>query len=355
MDQEETREVKPSLTEQLFNIYPQAVVWCYRAFALSSTARIFTEKQSRLLNRQVCYAQGFGLGGSGGVNAMIYTLGSSLVYDKQWAKEWGSDRITDLLNNLLKYYSPTPVSTSGNAERIIRAACGDSAAAHIKAATVMDNKSVVTDYYTSIHKHGTDRINQAHLCLTAERGCKGKLTVLSNCSVLKVQFDGNIATSLLVSRKFPTAHGYRWEQQSISPLDGGEIILCAGAFESPRILLASGLSAREVETEHQPTDEHFSASCPCTNTTEKLKHASAPPSAQQSIPNLVDIGRNLQDHCVIPYMLLGNWYSRWRHLHKVDTPYYAGKPAYPLNGVHGWVNLCEDGSVWSESADEPPT
>jgi hypothetical protein len=57
---------------------------------------------------------------------------------------------------------------------------------------------------------------------------------------------------------------------------------------------------------------------------------------------------------VLPYMLLSNWYDGWRLFHKEGTPGYAGKPAYPLNGIHGWVNLTADGTVWSEQCEAPP-
>jgi GMC oxidoreductase len=60
--------------------------------------------------------------------------------------------------------------------------------------------------------------------------------------------------------------------QTIRPLGGGEIILCAGAFESPRILLSSGLGERTKDTI---------------------------PATPVLPVTLRGIGRNLQDHTIL--------------------------------------------------------
>lgn len=248
-------------------------------------------------------------------------------------------------------HSPSVVHTSGNFEAIFGT---KEELQHITSqyVHVMDNNGFVPSYYTTIHKHGTSRINQAHKSLAPSKQSKGKLTVLPHCSVLQVQFHGSTATGLQVSRRLRAVHGHRWERQTVAPSSGGEIILCAGALESPRILLASGL--RRVDSTSTAGTPHT----PCTpRTSHSLSLSSdsdSPPTPLSPLPNLLDIGQNLQDHCVLPYMMLGNWYRDWRIFHAKSTPHYAGREAYPLNGIHGWINLAADGSVWSEASDAPP-
>ncbi len=354
LDQEQGSGPRPTLFERIMNIYPSIYIWCHRAFVDSTTQRSYTEPQRFLDGRQLCYAQGYGKGGSGGINAMIYTLGNKLVYDKMWPKEWNYERIHSTLCNLLQHYTPSIVSTSGNVSSILRGShkidtCDDNTA------TVVDNKSVVTSYYTTIHSSGTDRINQASALLSPSqnRAHKGRLTILSHCSVLKIHFEGNTATSLLVSRKIITPSGDRVEREVIKPERGGEIVLCAGAFESPRILLASGLGDRPSLETNAKADTNMTGNT-CDGGAARFEETSSSPASLTSLPTLVDIGQYLQDHCVLPYMLLGNWHSHWRTFHAQNIPYYGNRPAYPLNGIHGWVNLNADGSVWTEDASEPP-
>ena len=79
----------------------------------------------------------------------------------------------------------------------------------------------------------------------------------------------------------------------VKPLGGGEIILCAGACESPRILLSSGLGNAENRQ--------------CA----MFDSSSAEPRSPSICPvYLPGIGRNLQDHPLVPILCVGKW---WGH------------------------------------------
>lgn len=146
---------------------------------------------------------------------------------------------------------------------------------------------------------------------------KGKLTVLSYCNVVSIEFNdvlqgngvavrlqdeltetdtravqqvdskGQVSNSsnaklIAVGVKYLDLKSGIKTQKTIRPLGGGEIILCAGAFESPRILLSSGLGVRTKDTL---------------------------PAVPVLPVTLRGIGRNLQDHTMLPILFVGNWWT----------------------------------------------
>lgn len=216
-------------SEVKLNIYPQLNIWCFRSFVSNLADRMCTATQLNLCSRVISYAQGFGGGGSGGVNAMIYTLGSKFVYDQFWGASWCSERIETLLAKILCYYQPRKMKSSGFVREMLSV---DS----VNDCSVVDCNGYMPDYYASIEKLGTDRLSQVRACLGPEIP-KG-LTILEHCTVQRVTFDGADAKGVVVSQR---NNDGSVTEKLISPAQGGEIILCAGVFESPRILLASGL------------------------------------------------------------------------------------------------------------------
>ena len=109
----------------------------------------------------------------------------------------------------------------------------------------------------------------------------------------------------------------------VKPSGGGEIIICAGAFESPRILLSSGLgnienskSAASIPTNPSQSravveEEKKDATGCVTLSTDSIQQHQKSQSAFTSCPvYLPGIGRNLQDHTALPIMCTGKW---WGH------------------------------------------
>ena len=222
-----------------------------------------------------------------------------------------------------------------------------------------------------------------------ERSFPGTLTILTHCSVLSVEFENIVHAEeglavnenstdptdriyneadasekapskiydkdekksngpklMAVAVKYIDMTSDRKEVKVVKPSGGGEIILCAGVFESPRILLASGLGEFGIVTDDagvyndsgadavmcergvEITKSFEGASVVVTDLTsaealtpspvhlsertETIATTSAPKS--RSLPfqavSLKGIGRNLQDHTVLPIMCVGKWWNR---------------------------------------------
>jgi choline dehydrogenase-like flavoprotein len=377
IDQHESGCSEPRFLQKCLNLTPEMSQWPLRAFSGTISSNPDTAPQRSLCARSVPYAQGLGNGGCGGINAMIFTLGNDLVYSKLWPDGWNARAIQQDLQSVLEYYRPAVVKTSGNMEVLM--SYKSTPQHHTSPNSVMDKAGVSLSYFASIDPTFTKRVNQAHFCLKDTISAKGTLTIVQCRDVRKILFDGTRARSVVLSsswcNKNPSLRSNTREittgevEEEIMPRNGGEIILCAGVLETPRILLASGLRrhhplqtpASQENTKIPLESAAFAQSSFLSDNkkAEKPSNESAAPGLQQDshqdlLPDLEHIGEHLQDHLVLPYMLLGNWASGWQNMHPKTTPAYAGKPQFPLNGVHGWINLCADGEVWSDSCSDPP-
>ena len=181
----------------------------------------------------------------------------------------------------------------------------------------------------------------------------GKLTLKCNSRVAFVVFEGTRAVGVAVHRKESTAsaargaetaeanpaapfarsgRGYEGveakEEQSefdiVYPSGGGEIILCCGAIESPKVLIASGLRGAVLAHPASKCGRIASSQSRATAKTkgkdkgkiktssgyERTEGTSTPVATSAShLPNLIGIGSNLQDHVVVPVLALGMWHS----------------------------------------------
>lgn len=146
-----------------------------------------------------------------------------------------------------------------------------------------------------------------------------------------------------VAVKYIDLKSDRKEVKLVKPSGGGEIILCAGVFESPRILLASGLGewgtandadanadnnagadavmrddgAQRVESGEGASlvsADFTGAEALPSSPIHPSEHTETSATASLAHPHqavlLKGIGRNLQDHTVLPIMCVGKWWNR---------------------------------------------
>lgn len=195
--------------------------------------------------------RGRALGGSSSVNGMIYMRGAPLDYDG-WAKMgctgWGwSDigpKFVELENHDL---GPAEWRGTGGPQKITTHPKGDplfdaviTAAEEMGVPRVEDVNDIAAvrdggiGYQPSTRFSG-ERASAAHAFLDPVRGRKN-LDVATETNVLKIEFTGNRATGVVVRNR----DGVRSVEAA------REIILCAGAFETPKLLMLSGIGPADL-------------------------------------------------------------------------------------------------------------
>lgn len=212
----------------------------------------YTEPQAGLMNRCGYQPRGKVLGGSSAINAMIYIRGQAEDYDN-WAHvsspDWSYESLLPLFNRL------------ENNQRIKDAFHGQEGAlwvsdlaspnpasrAFVEAAKSL-NYPVNDDFngasqlgvglYQVTQKNGS-RHTAAHAFLDPVKD-RPNLTVWSHARALKLLLSGTHCTGVQVK--------YKGKIQDI--LAKEKVILCAGAIQSPQLLLLSGIGPAEELARH---------------------------------------------------------------------------------------------------------
>jgi len=238
-----------------------------------------TEPQKHLNGRTLRWPRGKSLGGSSTINAMAYVRGHQLCYDA-WAREAGADwsyRELLPLFRRVEHNSRGASDYHGTGGPLAVSDTTDPHAGHLAFLEAARERGFAArpDYdfdgprqesgagfYQKNIKEGR-RHSAAAAFLVPVLG-RSNLVVWSNTRVTKITFDGHRATGVEVVRATGAA-----------PIRVGarrDVFLSAGAIESPKLLMLSGVG---------PADE-------------LRKHR---------IPVVIDlpgVGGNLQDHLRVP-------------------------------------------------------
>ncbi len=210
-----------------------------------------TSPQAQVNNREMHYPQGRTLGGSTSINAMIYIRGHRSDYD-EWrdlgCEGWGYDEV-------LPYFKK-----SENNERFADDYHGqggpvnvaDQTQSNLLTRAFVRSAQQVGIPYTPDHNGATQR--GVSYYQTTQRNVKREsaataylhpnknrknLTVMTNAWTTKVLSDGKKAIGV--------SYLENWKKET-SIFAGTEVIMCAGAVNSPKLLLLSGIGpAEELE------------------------------------------------------------------------------------------------------------
>ncbi|MFM9107265.1 MAG: GMC family oxidoreductase [Chloroflexota bacterium] len=199
------------------------------------------------------------LGGTSSLNGMVWLRGARSDYDR-WAAlgcdGWGWPEVASAFARLEQWQRPAELQPKNPmSEAMVDAAVQAGLPRnHDFDAGVLDgagwNRSAIRD---------GRRVNSYQAFVAPIRERRPNLTVVTRAHVLRLALDGHRATGVVLARN--------GAEETVA---AGEVILCAGAFDSPRLLLRSGIGP-------------------------------AADLAALGIPSVADlpVGRNLIDHLLI--------------------------------------------------------
>lgn len=256
-------------------------------------------------NRRIAAVASKVLGGGSTINGMIYSRGDPGDYD-QWAqagaKGWS-------FSDVLPYFKRSETSWRGEntyhgkdgplgVSPMQRDALLDSitAAARLTGQTITDDfESGALEGFgipdVSMHRGRRSSTSQTFLKPARDRK---NLTVRTGAMVVKILIQGGRAVGVeyICDGQRTVAHAEE------------EVILCAGAFNSPKVLMLSGIGPANALTEH----------------------------GIPVIQNLPGVGQNLQDHAIIPLVFKAKDIGRFDRNLRLDR-LLLGAVQWGLAGV----------------------
>jgi choline dehydrogenase len=211
---------------QYFSLWGTDVDWQY-----VSTPQAGTAGRTHVMPR------GKVLGGTSSLNGMVYLRGQRSDYDG-WAEDgcdgWGWDDVVPAFEALEEWLQPSVLQPHNPLCEAMVAAAEQAGYPYNPSFDrgILDgvgwNRATVLD---------GERHN-AHRAFIQPIRNRANLTVLPETRVLRLAMDGATARGVIVER----------EGGAVETLAAGEVILCAGAFDTPRILMLSGIGpASELE------------------------------------------------------------------------------------------------------------
>ncbi len=251
-----------------------AVVMMSDGFRKTNNWAFYTTPQAGLNGRKGYQPRGKTLGGSSAINAMVYTRGNPKDYDR-WADEgcagWG-------YSDLLPYFKKAENNIRGGGNFH-----GDSGPLHVN--DLVSPRPITQDFVdagiaagltetkdfngasqagighyqvTQFHDHRRGQRCSSAAAYLHPNLSRDNLTVITDAHVCKVLFDNQEAVGVEYQKA-----GKRHTVKAIR-----ETILCAGAFQSPQLLMLSGVGPEQ-----------------------QLKEFNIDPVAINA-----NVGENLQDH-----------------------------------------------------------
>ncbi|MCB9682789.1 MAG: GMC family oxidoreductase [Alphaproteobacteria bacterium] len=186
-----------------------------------------TVPQPALGGRRVFAGTGRGLGGSGSVNGMVYTRGARQDYDA-WPDGWQWDDVVPAFEAVEARLRPAPRPPTQWTEAAIAAA---EATGFRRGVDLNDGDLSGVFGYQPMNHDGVHRRSSYVAFLRERIGQAPNLTVVTGARTERLRFaDGRIAAVRYVA-----------DGQVHEVTVRREVVLCAGALETPRLLQLSGI------------------------------------------------------------------------------------------------------------------
>jgi choline dehydrogenase len=186
----------------------------------------FSTAQARCEEQRLFMGSGRGMGGSGAINGMVYTRGAREDY-AAWPEGWRWDDVAPYFWQVEQRLRVRPREATHFTERFVSAALD----AGFRRATDMNDGDLSGVFGYEPMNYEGDRRRNSYVAYIKELGSRQNLSVLTSAIARRVLFEGTRAVGVEV-------------------LQGGhltvlrarrEVVLCAGALETPKLLMLSGV------------------------------------------------------------------------------------------------------------------
>ena len=191
----------------------------------------FTVKQKEAAKQRVFAGTGTVMGGSGSVNGMVYTRGARLDY-AEWPEGWRWDDVADDFRALEQVLRPHRRPPTAWTEACIAAATAVGFS-HKQDLNDGDLSNVIG--YEWMSYEGEDR-RSSYVSFLKEPGPSPNLTIVTGARAHRLVFDAD---------RRATAVEYEQGGARATAEVKREVILCAGALESAKLLMLSGVGPGE--------------------------------------------------------------------------------------------------------------
>ncbi len=228
-----------------------------------------TTPQEGLAGREIYWPRGKTLGGSSAINAMMYIRGQRADYDGWGISGWGYDELLPYFRRsednergaspLHGAGGPQPVSDQRDPNRLTRALVEGAVEAGVGRLDDHNVEAPEGVAYTQVLQRRGKRVSAAAAYLDPARS-RSNLTVVAGAHATRVLVEGTRAVGV----------EYRAGGSTRQVRCAREIVLSAGAVNSPQLLMLSGIGPRAALAQHGITLVH----------------------------ELAGVGQNLQDHLV---------------------------------------------------------
>lgn len=190
-----------------------------------------TKKQEHVGNRPLYFGSGTGMGGSGSVNGMVYTRGDKLDY-AQWPKHWKWNKVSPIFKAVEKRLGVQHRQASTFTETCINAA---TKVGFSRKNGLNDGSLCGYIGYNDMNFQGDQRRSSYTAFIHGREDELSLLTIATQAKTQHIIFDDN---------KTAVAVEYEKQGQLHTARINKELIMCAGALETPKLLMLSGVGPR---------------------------------------------------------------------------------------------------------------
>jgi choline dehydrogenase len=196
----------------------------------------FSARQAGLGGNRLFLGSGRGMGGSGSINAMVYTRGSIFDWDSWGVPGWGWGEVVPAFSRLEEKLQISRRPPTEFTEACIAAA---EAVGFARKEDFNDGRLCGFLGYEWMNLRGEERRSAYVACLRPYLD-RENLTVITSAVARRILLDHGRAVGVEYEHegRVQIARAHR------------EILLCAGALESPKLLLLSGVGPKDELAHH---------------------------------------------------------------------------------------------------------